>query len=90
MVSRWKLPKHEDITYSPILLKSDCARAIRGTPRAMVGGLLAMAENKDTAQKDAWRKRGTDFFRGKEREAADGTRSDTERAQTSDSGRKPA
>ena len=55
----------------------------------LAGGLLAMVETSDAGQKAAWRKRGADFFRGKERESADGTGSDAERPTARDSGRAP-
>jgi hypothetical protein len=56
----------------------------------LAGGLLAMVENKDAAQKEGWRKHGAAFFRGKEREAADGHGSDTERPSASGGGRASA
>ena len=56
----------------------------------LAGGLLAIVETSDAGQKEAWRRRGAEMFRGKEHEPAGGARSDAERAQTSDSGRKPA
>lgn len=52
----------------------------------LAGGLLAMVENKDAAQKESWRKNGAAFFRGKARQAAGRPRGDAERAQASDSG----
>lgn len=56
----------------------------------LAGGLLAMVESKDVAQKESWRKRGAAMFRGKARKAAGRPRGDTERAPASDSGRTPA
>jgi len=56
----------------------------------LAGGLLAMVENRDAAQKDIWRKHGAAFFRGEARAPADGARSVTERPAASDIGRKPA
>jgi hypothetical protein len=54
------------------------------------GGLLVIVETRDAGQKEAWRKRGAEMFRGKEREPASGARSDAERPAASNSGRKPA
>jgi hypothetical protein len=54
----------------------------------LAGGLLAMVENKDAAQKESWRKQGAVFFRGKG-QSAGRPRRNTERAQPSDSGRTP-
>ncbi len=56
----------------------------------LAGGLLAIVETTDAGQKEAWRRRGAEMFRGKEHGPAGGARSDAKRAQTSDSGRKPA
>jgi hypothetical protein len=56
----------------------------------LAGGLLVIVETRDAGQKEAWRKRGAEMFRGKEREPANGARSDAERPAASDSGRKPA
>lgn len=56
----------------------------------LAGGLLAIVETSDAGQKEAWRKHGAAFFRGKEHEPAGGARSNAERAQTSDNSRKPA
>ncbi len=52
----------------------------------LAGGLLAIVESTDRAQKEAWRKRGAAFFRGKVRPSAGGTRGDAERLQTGNSG----
>ena len=56
----------------------------------LAGGLLAMIENTDAAQKESWRNHGSDFFRGKEHEPAGGTRRDAERPAASGGGRAPA
>jgi hypothetical protein len=56
----------------------------------LAGGLLAMVDNKDAAQKESWRKQGAAFFRGKEHEPTEGTGSVAERPSASDIGRKPA
>jgi hypothetical protein len=55
----------------------------------LAGGLLAMVENKDAAQKESWRKHGTAFFRGKARQSAGRPRGDTERGQPNESSRTP-
>ncbi len=52
----------------------------------LAGGLLTIVESTDKAQKEASRKRGAAFFRGKVRPSAGRTRGDTESAQTGDSG----
>jgi hypothetical protein len=56
----------------------------------LAGGLLAMVETSDAGQKEAWRKHGTAFFRGKEHEPAEGTGSGAERPAASGDGRTPA
>jgi Conjugal transfer protein TraD len=56
----------------------------------LAGGLLAMVESKDAAQKEIWRKQGGVFFRGKARQAAGRPRGDAERASAGDGGRSPA
>src|SRR5271170_6917920 len=56
----------------------------------LAGGLLAMVETSDAGQKEAWRKHGTAFFRGKEHEPAEGTGSGAERPAASGGGRTPA
>jgi hypothetical protein len=56
----------------------------------LAGGLLAMVENKDAAQKESWRKHGAAFFRGKVRQSAGRPRGDAERTQAGDSGRSSA
>ena len=53
----------------------------------LAGGLLAMVESKDAAQKESWRKHGVAFFRGKVRQSSDRTRGDSERAPAGDGGR---
>jgi hypothetical protein len=56
----------------------------------LAGGLLAMVETKDAAQKESWRKHGVAFFRGKARQSADRTRVDSDRAPAGDGGRTSA
>ena len=56
----------------------------------LAGGLLAMVENKDAAQKESWREHGAAFFRGKGHQSAGRTRGDAERAPASDGGRTSA
>jgi hypothetical protein len=52
----------------------------------LAGGLLAIVESTDKAQKEIWRKRGAVFFRGKSRQSAGRDRGDTESAQTGNNG----
>ena len=52
----------------------------------LAGGLLAIVETSDSRPKEAWHKRGTAFFRGKEREPAGRTGSGTERSAASGGG----
>jgi hypothetical protein len=53
----------------------------------LAGGLLAMVESSDPAQKENWRKHGVTFFRGKASPAAARDRDNLEGPQTGDSGR---
>ena len=46
----------------------------------LAGGLLAMVETTDTAQKENWRKQGAAFFRGKASGPASRDRGNSERA----------
>ena len=55
----------------------------------LAGGLLAMVENKDAAQKESWRKHGADVLSGKSTPSCGRNSQRTERAQTSDSSRTP-
>jgi Conjugal transfer protein TraD len=45
----------------------------------LAGGLLAMVESSDPAQKENWRKHGVTFFRGKASPAAASDRDNSER-----------
>jgi hypothetical protein len=56
----------------------------------LAGGLLAMVESSDPAQKETWRKHGVTFFRGRARQPGGRTRGDPQRAPASDSGRTSA
>ena len=57
----------------------------------LAGGLLAMVETSDAAQKESWRKHGAAFFRGKARAACGRDLAATaQSAQASDSGGTPA
>lgn len=56
----------------------------------LAGGLLAIVESKDAAQKEIWRKRGVAFFRAKARQSAGRSRSDSERAAAGDGSRTSA
>jgi len=51
----------------------------------LAGGLLAMAEADDPAQKEGWRKRGDAFFQGRARGKARGVGGNDGGAQTGDS-----
>ena len=56
----------------------------------LAGGLLAMVESADKTQKEAWRKQGAAFFRGKARQASGRTRSDAARAPSGNGGQASA
>ena len=56
----------------------------------LAGGLLAMVETSDAAQKENWRKSGAAFFRGKARPSAGRTGGDPQRNQAGDRGPPPA
>ena len=56
----------------------------------LAGGLLAMIETTDTAQKENWRKHGAAFFRKKASPLASGDRGNPERAQASGGSRTSA
>jgi hypothetical protein len=56
----------------------------------LAGGLLAMVESKDAAQKESWRKHGVAFFRGKTRQSSDRARVDSQRAPAGDGSRTSA
>ena len=52
----------------------------------LAGALLVIAETRDTAKQEAWRKRGEGFFQGKSRNAGKGTERQQESTRTADSG----
>src|ERR1044071_9565852 len=56
----------------------------------LAGGLLAMVESADAAQRENWRKHGVAFFRGKPLAPAGRDRENPERTQKGDSGRTSA
>ena len=56
----------------------------------LAGGLLAMVETADTAQKENWRKQGTAFFRGKASASAGRDQGNSQRTQTGGSSRTSA
>jgi hypothetical protein len=56
----------------------------------LAGGLLAMVETSDAAQKETWRKHGAAFFQGKARQSAGRTGGNTDRAPADNSSRTPA
>lgn len=55
----------------------------------LAGALLSAAESKDTAAKEAWRKRGAAFFQGSRR-AGSSAHQDARGAQASDGSASPA
>ncbi|MGH6613906.1 conjugal transfer protein TraD [Sphingomonas sp.] len=55
----------------------------------LAGTLLSAVDNKDPAEKEAWRKRGAAFFQGS-RHTGGGARPNARGAQASDSGPAPA
>jgi hypothetical protein len=56
----------------------------------LAGAMLAAVETKDTATKEAWRKRGATFFQGTARKPADDDRGDARGDQTSERSATPA
>ena len=58
-------------------------------PETLAGALLVIAENKDSATREAWRNRGAAFFRGQSRKADRGTQSDTQGDQAGQSDAQP-
>ena len=48
----------------------------------LAGALMVLAETKDTGKRDAWAKRGAEFFQGRSRRAASAPDRDTGSAQT--------
>lgn len=55
----------------------------------LAGALLSVAEGKDVAAKEGWRKRGAAFFQGS-RGAGNGARQDARGAQAGNGGASPA
>src|SRR5690606_33500654 len=60
------------------------------TAEELAGALVALAETKDTAKREAWAKRGAAFFRGKSRGAASTPDRDNGSASTQPGGAQPA
>lgn len=60
------------------------------TPDELAGALVAIAETKDAAKREAWAKRGATFFRSKSRRSAPKPDGDDSRAQTQPCGAQPA
>ncbi|RWR26332.1 conjugal transfer protein TraD [Sinirhodobacter populi] len=60
------------------------------TPDELAGALVALAETKDTAKREAWAKRGAAFFRSKSRRSAPAPDSDTGGAPTQPGSAQPA
>jgi type II secretory pathway component PulK len=56
----------------------------------LAGAMLAAVDVKDTATKEAWRKRGASFFQGAGRKSADNDRDDTRGDQAFERGTAPA
>lgn len=56
----------------------------------LAGALVALAETRDPAKREAWTKRGAAFFRGKSRRSAKATDRDNSGAQTQPGGAQPA
>ena len=52
----------------------------------LAGALLVVAETKDAAKLEAWRKRGAAFFQSKSRNTGKGTGHQPDRAREADSG----
>ncbi len=52
----------------------------------LAGGLLAMVESADKAQKEVWRKQGAAFFRRKEQTSARNARGNTQSTTPGNSG----
>lgn len=60
------------------------------TPDELAGALVALAETKDPAKREAWAKRGAAFFRGKSRRSSSAPDRDNGGAQTQPGGAQPA
>ena len=58
-------------------------------PETLAGALLVIAENKDSAKREAWRNRGAAFFRGQSRKADRGNQVDTQGDQAGQSDAQP-
>jgi hypothetical protein len=56
----------------------------------LAGALLVIAETRDAAKLEAWRKRGEVFFQGKSRNAGRGAQRQPDRAREADSSAAPA
>lgn len=56
------------------------------TPDELVGALVAIAETKDAAKREAWAKRGAAFFRSRSRRTAGANDDDAGGAQTQPGG----
>ena len=56
----------------------------------LAGALVALAETKDAAKRDAWAKRGAVFFRSKSRRSVSAPDRDTGGAKTQPGGAQPA
>lgn len=56
----------------------------------LAGALVALAEMKDTAKREAWARRGASFFRGKSRRSAPASGRDAGGAAKQSSGAQPA
>ncbi len=56
----------------------------------LAGALLVIAETKDAAKLEAWRKRGAAFFQRKSRKAGQGAQRQPDRAREGDSSAAPA
>lgn len=60
------------------------------TADELAGALVAIAETKDAAKREAWAKRGTAFFRSKSRRSAPKPDGGDSRAQPQSGGAQPA
>jgi hypothetical protein len=60
------------------------------TVEQLAGAMLAAVDAKDTATKEAWRKRGAAFFQGAARKPVGNDRGDARRDQTDEGGAVPA
>ena len=59
------------------------------TAHELAGALVALAETTDAAKREAWAKRGVEFFRGKSRRSAPATERNNGGAQTQPSSAQP-